>query len=133
MSRDASISLDWADGHHTFRLPIGQLRELQEKTGVGPLRLLHRLMDGSWMVDDAREIMRLGLIGGGMEPAQALRLVQRYVDARPLVEAQAPAMLVLGAALHGTDQEGHPGKEEALEAATSAPSSSSPPSTEQEP
>lgn len=133
MSRDGSISFDWADGLHNFRLPLSQLRELQEKTGVGPMRLFQRLMDGSWRVDDAREIMRLGLIGGGMEPAQALRLVQRYVDVRPLAEAQAPAMLVLGAALHGTDQEAMPGKEEAPEAATSADSSLSPHSTEQEP
>lgn len=129
MSRDASISFEWADGEHTFRLPIGQLRELQEKTGVGPLRLFQRLMEGSWMVDDAREIMRLGLIGGGMKPDEALRLVKRYVDARPLMEAQSPAMLVLGAALHGTEQEPQPGKEEAPEAATSAPLSDSPPST----
>ncbi len=133
MSRDASISFDWADGPQTFRLPIGQLRELQEKTGVGPLRLFQRLMDGSWMVDDAREIIRLGLIGGGMEPAKALSLVKRYVDDRPLVETRAPAMLVLGAALHGTDQEDQPGKEEAPEAATSAASSDTPPSTEREP
>lgn len=133
MSRDASIDFDWADGHHTFRLPLGQLRELQEKTGVGPLRLFHRLMDGSWMADDAREVMRLGLIGGGMEPLEALRLIQRYVDARPLMETQAPALLVMGAALHGTEQEGAPGKEEAPEAATNAPSSPSPLSTAQEP
>ena len=105
MSRDASISFDWADGHHTFRLPIGQLRELQEKTGVGPLRLLQRLMDGSWMVDDAREVLRLGLIGGGFKPDEALRLVRRYVDERPLLEAQPTAVVVLAAALRGTDQE----------------------------
>lgn len=133
MSRDASVSFEWADGLHTFRLPIGQLRELQEKTGVGPLRLFNRLLDGSWHVDDAREVMRLGLIGGGMEPLEALRLVQRYVDARPLMETQAPALLVMGAALHGTEQEGTPGKEEAPEAATSAPLSNSPPSTDPAP
>jgi len=133
MSRDASISFDWADGHHTFRLPIGQLRELQEKTGVGPLRLFQRLMDGSWMIDDAREVLRLGLIGGGARPDEALRLVRQYVDARPMMESQSPAMLVLGAALHGTDQEPQPGKEEAPAAATDATLSNSPPSTELEP
>lgn len=133
MSRDASISFEWADGEYTFRLPIGQLRELQEKTGVGPLRLFQRLMDGSWMVDDAREILRLGLIGGGRRPDEALRLIKQYVDDRPKVESIAPAMLVIGAALHGTDQERQPGKEEAPGAATDATSSSSLPSTGTEP
>ncbi|MDF2809504.1 MAG: hypothetical protein K0S56_535 [Microvirga sp.] len=129
MSRDASISFDFGDGEHAFRLAIGGLRELQEKTGVGPMRLFHRLMDGSWMVDDAREVLRIGLIGGGMKPAEAIGLVRRYVDERPMIEAQAPAMLVLGAALHGTEQETQPGKEEAPDAATDATSSSSLPST----
>lgn len=133
MSRDASISFDFGDGEHKFRLAIGQLRELQEKTGVGPMRLFQRLIDGSWMVDDAREVLRIGLVGGGMRPAEALGLVRRYVDERPLAESQAPAMLVLGAALHGTEQEEQPGKEEAPDAATDATSSSSLPSTVSEP
>lgn len=129
MSRDASISFDWADGHHRFRLPIGQLRELQEKTGVGPMRLFLRLMEDDWKVDDLREIMRIGLIGGGMSPVEALDLVRRYVDGRPLVETHPHALLVIGAALHGSEQEPQPGKEEAPDAATDATLSNSPPST----
>lgn len=30
MSRDASIDLDWAEGHFTFRLAWGELEKLQE-------------------------------------------------------------------------------------------------------
>lgn len=31
MSSNASITLAWADGDYLFRLPIGKLRELQER------------------------------------------------------------------------------------------------------
>lgn len=130
MSRNGSISFDWADDTHNFRLPLGQLRELQEKTGVGPLTLLRRLDNGSWMVDDAREVLRCGLIGGGMEPDRALSMVRRYVDERPAVESVRPAYLVLAAALFGADDEETPGKTKAAEATTG---SASPPSTDTEP
>lgn len=130
MSRDASIDFDWADDHYTFRLALGQLRELQEKTGVGPLALLNRLNDGTWQVDDPREVLRCGLIGAGMEPLPALSLVRRYVDERPRMEGVKPAYLILAAALFGTDEEELPGK---TEAAMMTEGSASPPSTDTEP
>lgn len=131
MSRDASIDFDWADDHYSFRLPLGQLRELQEKTGVGPLALLNRLNDGTWLIDDPREVLRCGLIGGGLEPSKARNLVLRYVDERPKIESVKPAYLILAAALFGTDEEELPGKTEAAETPTDG--SASPPSTETEP
>lgn len=80
MSSDGSVSLAWADGDYRFRLPIGQLRELQDKCGAGPQEIYSRLMDGTWRVDDLRETIRLGLIGGGVDPVRALALVRNYVD-----------------------------------------------------
>ncbi len=100
MSADASVTLEWADGEHTFRLAFGQIRELQEKTGVGPARLLARLMDETWLLDDVVETLRLGLIGGGMRPPEARRLVDRYVAARPLVESVWPAVRIVFELLH---------------------------------
>lgn len=105
MSRDASVTLAFGDGEHRFRLPIGGLRELQEKTGVGPLRLLMRLRAGDWLVDDAREVLRIGLIHGGLAPVEAGRLVARYADERPAAESVTPAQLVLAAALFGVEDE----------------------------
>lgn len=101
MSADASITMAWGDGEHRFRLAIGQLRELQDKCGAGPAEILRRVADGTWRVDDLREVLRLGLIGGGKAPLEALALVQRYVDERPLLESVMPARAVLLAALVG--------------------------------
>lgn len=110
MSRSGAITFDWADGAHTFRLAIGQLRELQEKCDAGPQVLLRRLSDGSWRVDDVRETIRLGLVGGGAAPTRALDLVRVYVDDRPLLENVGPAQAILMAALVGAPDGEAPGK-----------------------
>lgn len=134
MSRDASLSLIWGDGEHRFRLPIGQLRELQEKTNAGPAEVLRRLTAGTWRVDDVRETIRLGLVGGGMTPESAYVLTVRYVDERPWGQNVAPAQAILLAALVGAPDE-PVGKADAPEAATEANMDASPsePSTGQGP
>lgn len=106
MSRDASLLLDWADGTYTFRIAIGQWRELQEKTGVGPLELYRRVSTGAWRIDDLCQTIRLGLIGGGLAPAQALALSRSYVEQRPPLECVLTAEAVLLAGLMGSPEEG---------------------------
>lgn len=131
MSRDGSITFVWGDGEHPFRLPIGHLRELQEKCDAGPAEIAGRLANGRWRVDDVRETIRLGLIGGGMTPADAYTRTVRYVDERPLLESVPAAQAVLMAALVGVHEE-PVGKGEAAEAETEAATtgaSPSPPST----
>lgn len=127
MTSDGSIAVHWADGEHTLRLAIGQLRELQKRTDAGPAELLDRLHTRRWRVDDLRETLRLGLIGGGMAPMTALERVIVYVDGRPRQESAAPAAAVLLAALVGVldDPVGNGAGGE-----TEAAGSSSPPSTE---
>jgi hypothetical protein len=125
MSRDATITLTWGDGEHRFRLAIGQLRELQEKADAGPAEIVDRLSSGRWRIDDVRETIRLGLIGGGMAPGDAYRLTVRYVDERPWLENVRPAQAVLMAALVGAPDE-PVGKAEAAEAETEATTDASP-------
>jgi hypothetical protein len=110
MSRDASISLTWADGDYTFRLGVAQIRELQEKSEAGPSVILRRMAEDTWFVDDLIHTIRLGLIGGGATPADALKLVRRYVEQRPLAENRNAATLILGAALYGAGDEEPLGK-----------------------
>lgn len=101
MSASAKVDFDWADGHYVFRLPIGPAIELEEKCAAGLREIYTRLATGTWRIADLRETLRLGLIGGGLAPDAALRLVRRYVDERPFEENVRPAMLVLMAALVG--------------------------------
>lgn len=103
--RDATVTFDWADGTYTFRLAWGQLGELQEKTDAGPYVVLLRLHNGAWRIEDIINIIRLGLIGGGMEPSPALKLTRAYVEARPPMENLIPAQVILSAALTGAPEE----------------------------
>jgi hypothetical protein len=105
VSRDASITLDWVDGKHHFRLGWHQLIELQEKVDAGPYVVLQRLMNGGWLVGDISHVIRLGLAGGGMEPAAALQMVQTYVEGHPPVHNLPVAQAVMMAGCMGAPDE----------------------------
>jgi len=133
MSGDGSCMLTWAGEYRRFRLAIGQLRELQESINrnrpvpVGPWTLYQMISRGDAWPDDLREVIRLGLLGGGTPSHMVPGLVKRYVEERPLFESVPTAQAVLGCALLGdvTDQVG-----KKTEAETQATSSSSQSSTE---
>ncbi|WP_454914983.1 gene transfer agent family protein [Xanthobacter sediminis] len=125
---DARVTIPWGDGDHVFRLALEHLLELQEKTDAGPVELLLRIKGQGWRVQDLRETIRLGLIGGGKTPTEALVLVGRYVDRRPLLESVPVALEIITAALVTPDDA--PGKPAAeMETGASPP----PPSTDAAP
>ncbi len=132
MSGDGSIILPFADGEYRFRLGIGELRELQEKTGVGPMALFQRLGHNLWHIDDVREPIRLGLIGGGMNPTQALAKVGRYVAPGDLMNNVVTALHIVRAALMG-DPEDQVGKKQAAAALTTTPAGESDSANSSEP
>lgn len=104
--RDARLDgIVFGDGDYSFRLGWGQLVELQEYTNAGPYFVLNRLHSGEWRVEDVSSIIRLGLIGAGMEPTPALKLVRRYVEDRPPLENHQLAVIILTAGLMGAPEE----------------------------
>lgn len=102
MSRSAEILLEFPDEERLFRLGIGELRVLQEKTGRGPKALLKRLTTDEWFVDDLIQVILLGLIGGGMKTDLANTLVKELVIEKPLEPSVPFAQLILLAALVGS-------------------------------
>lgn len=124
MSRDASVTLTWADGDYTFRLAWGQLGELQDKCDAGPYVILQRLHNGTWKIQDIAETIRLGLIGGGKTPVDALKLVRSYVQDRPPMENLLTAQYILGAAIVGAPEEDTTKKKDGRKAASSASTTS---------
>ena len=131
----ARITLPFGDEEREFRLAIGELRKVEAKTGAGAPELLSRLMPpveamakglssrqlllagmaGSFRVDDVREPILQGLIGGGLAPHEAGRLVRDVVDERPLYENVGTAYAVLAAAIMGVADE-PPGEREGASA-----------------
>lgn len=84
MSRDGSILLTFTDGEeYVFRLAWGALIKLQESRKCGPFVVFERLHNGDWMVEDIRDVIRFGLVGGGMDEVKARKLVREYVEDRP--------------------------------------------------
>lgn len=123
------ITLPFGDGRYTFALPAVQIAMLQEARGwkvvwpdgaVGhkrkPFGLIWReVSSGEYDVQDLREIVRLGLIGGGkgvvgprgsretinVEAVIALELVEDYFDPMPTDEQWKLAYAVIGAVCVG--------------------------------
>jgi hypothetical protein len=112
MARLAEIIQDFGDGEHLFRLRWAEIIMLQEATDLGPYVLLQRLYKGEWRVQEISAVIRLGLVGGGMEPVAALQLVRSYVEERPPLENLSLAQAVLASALVGVPDEA-PGKNQA--------------------
>src|SRR5690606_1517165 len=101
MSRHAAVELDWADGTYTFRLGLGEIEELERKRDLGIFQIAIRLSPESrtCRLSDISEVLRLGLVGGGMKPVEAMALVRRYIDERPIDENRDVAYAVVLAAL----------------------------------
>lgn len=106
--RTGKVTAFFGDGEHTFRLqqpdaanPLALVEELQEKTGVGPYRLFNNISTDDFRVGDIREVIRLGLIGGGKSPSEAYRLVTRYFDREPISEYSTIALDIMVGMLFG--------------------------------
>lgn len=132
MASVGEITQPFAGAIYRFAFGIDQLRELQEKTGDGPRPVYRRLCEGDWRVDDIRETIRLGLIGGGMSPSKVDSLIRRHVDRRPLMENERPARDALASVLIPFREYPLAGKAPAAGEATTG-ASTSPPSTDQAP
>ena len=129
MSRHAAIEQLWADGTYTFRLGLDEIEELERKRDLSIFEIVERLRVRRCRLPDISEVLRIGLIGGGTTPLNALALVKRYVDARPLDESRDIAYAIGLAALmrlHTNEVETAPGEAGAADSSAST----SPPSTE---
>lgn len=122
-----AVTLPWGDRDRTFRLRIGEWRKVEAKTGAGPEEIAARLAPtvtaldngvsllsaaamgviGKWRVDDVREVILQGLLGGDetLGPVTAAKLVQDWVDERPLRENVLVAFTIVMASIGGVPSE----------------------------
>jgi hypothetical protein len=138
VSADGSITLVWGGDERRFRLAIGQLRELQEVINknrgahpIGPWSLWKLVGAGDAWPDELREVIRLGLIGGGERLELVPGLIKRYVDERPLLESRPVAQAILGTALLGVPDDPVGKKPQPETSTTETTLSDSPLSTDQ--
>jgi hypothetical protein len=111
MSADGSIELEWAEETRRFRIAIGEFRGLQDAVNgrrsvlnlepSGPSGLLNLLRTNNAWPDDVRDVLKAGLIGGGLEYSKVQRLLIRHFDNSPLLAHMKVAFTILLAALVG--------------------------------
>jgi Phage tail tube protein, GTA-gp10 len=139
MAVNGEVELTWGDGEHKFNIAkLKCILELEDKCGVGVAEIYQRISTGKWRYNDIRETLRLGLIGAGMTPDKASRLINRYCDDRPWTESLLTAQAVLVSAMVGVPGDDFEKKTKA-DRSTDDPSftptadSSAPPSTDSVP
>lgn len=115
----------WAGGEHPFLLRIGELRAIDDRCRDGAFAAWGRLIARQPRFDDVYEVVRLGLIGGGMPAEEARALVAKVEDQHGLGEMLPTATLVLFRAFHRREEvDDAPGKRMAAEATGSASAAS---------
>jgi len=78
------IDLDYFDGHrYTFKLTVVGIAEIQKRCGVGDIPVgigvvYARLAHGGYFLEDLTEVVRQGLICGGVASAEAREMIERY-------------------------------------------------------
>lgn len=103
-----SHSAFFADGTYTFTLTDTIIEELQHRTALGVGALFLRMSSSQFRVADIVEVIRLGLIGGGMAPVEAQRLTDAYAKDRPFDETFPLALDILDARWNGKPEAAEP-------------------------
>lgn len=106
---------------YKVRFGIGEAEFLQERHDMGPQYALEVISAGRWTVGLLRDVVFTALVGGGLGPSDARRVVARWVTGRPWGESAPLAQVLLQLGVVGVEDE-KPGKEEG-EATPTSPTS----------
>lgn len=102
MSANGTRTIIWAGGEDVFCLAkVGLILDLEQKCGAGIATIMTRLTTGNWALNDIRETVRLGLIGGGSTPERAMQAVRNHVDENPLTASVLLAYSIIEAVMVG--------------------------------
>ena len=96
--------MPFADGQFLFRLPMEWMKELEEKCGAGFGVILQRILYQQHSATEIYEIVRCGLIGGGMPATEAKTKCDRYIIGQPVEDALTLATAIICGAAYGYDK-----------------------------
>lgn len=87
---------------HRFELRLGEIRELERLCGSGIGSIWRRMAMLDFKIDDLRETIRLGLVGGGgVTQPEATAIIKYSVDGRPINEYFDLALAIVKACFEG--------------------------------
>ena len=98
------VSAFFGDTKYKFQLTAPMIMELERtcETGIGGL--FDRVLRSQFKLLETQEVIRLGLIGAGMEPQRAHELVTTYLNSgKPIGAAYPLALEILNALMFGVD------------------------------
>jgi len=94
----------FGDGEKTFALTTEMILELERTTGVGIGAVWDRFTRRDYHFGEMMEVIRTGLIGGGMSPVEANELVGIYAKATPIEDICILSFYILDARWNGTPE-----------------------------
>lgn len=97
----------FGDSEHTFCLTAPMLLELERSTGAGIGALSDRIFKRQFAHTDLSDVIRLSLIGGGMNAKRANEMIATYVTDRPIAEVHPLARDILLARWLGNSEDGN--------------------------
>lgn len=93
----AEVVLPFGDGPHNFALKWKQLEHLEKACNSSVSEIAGRVIGLAPRCDDVKNVIQLGLEGGGMPPVQVQQMMDRYFDS-PLASTSAEMSNLLLAA-----------------------------------
>lgn len=103
MSAYGEITEEFGDGEHTFRLGYKEISQFEEKFDLAFMAFINRIAEGNAKIVEVREIIRLGLIGGGMEAPKTIPLLKAFVEEAPLADYMAVALKIAQSGAFGSE------------------------------
>lgn len=101
----STFTTDFGSREHTFKLDWAGATEWEELRNKSLFQTYNSMVhERGGNVGDVREVIRLALIGGGLDPIKALSDVRRYVEGRPLEESLMLAIGIMEAFIFGADE-----------------------------
>lgn len=91
----------FGDAECNFRLTPDLVLELERKTASGIGALSRRFYAMDFRLIELTEVIRLGLIGGGMDPEEADALVKAYTPRMSMTDLYGKALPIIDILMFG--------------------------------
>lgn len=100
----------WAGGEDVFAFDsLKDVIALENTCDCGIAALMRRFENDTWRTTDLRETIRVGLMGGGASPEDAMKKVKSFVDDRPLAPSVLLAHAIVASVILGVRAEADAG------------------------
>jgi hypothetical protein len=105
-----AMTMKWQGGEHPFLLRIGELRVLDDRLTDGAMAAFARLRVLRPKFNDVYEVVRQGLIGGGMPDREASALVAMLEEQHGIGPMVPLAQSILFQAFYRREETEEPGE-----------------------